>query len=119
MALGARGETVAAEFLTARGYRIVSRNFRCPQGEIDIVAVDHDTLVFVEVKTRRSDVAADPEVNVHRQKRRRMVRAASAYVGRKGLEDYPLRFDVMAIVLAEAGEPRIEHFEDAFPAEGQ
>lgn len=118
MALGARGEAVAAEFLATRGYRVVSRNFRCPQGEIDIVAVDDDTVVFVEVKSRRSDDAADPEINVHQRKRRRLVRAARAYVGRKGLEECPCRFDVIAVVLPEAGPPRIEHFEDAFAADG-
>jgi putative endonuclease len=119
MSLGPRGEAVAAEFLTARGYRVVSRNFRCPQGEIDIIAVDGDTVVFVEVKSRRSGQAADPETNVDRRKRRRLVRAALVYAGRKGLDDCPCRFDVIAIVLPEKDEPQIEHFEDAFPAEGQ
>jgi putative endonuclease len=119
MALGPRGESIAAAYLASRGYRVVARNYRCARGEIDLIAVDGDMIVFVEVKSRRSDEAADPEINVHRAKQRRLIAAARYYVGTKGLADCPCRFDVVAIVLPDSSEPRIEHFEDAFPAEGQ
>jgi putative endonuclease len=118
MALGSQGEAVAAAYLATRGYQIVSRNYRCPQGEIDIVAVDADTVVFVEVKSRGSDDAADPEINVDGNKRRRLARAARHYVARKRLHECPCRFDVVAVVLPPDGEPQLEHFEDAFSATG-
>lgn len=114
MTLGARGEKIAAAFLKDRGFRIVARNYRCPLGEVDIVAVDEDTIVFVEVKSRSSADAADPEVSVHHEKRRRITRAAKYFVSRKSVHDQPCRFDVVAVVLPERGEPEIEHFKDAF-----
>lgn len=114
MILGPRGEAIAAGFLTDRGFRIVARNYRCPLGEIDIVAADGDTLVFVEVKSRRSAEAAEPEISVHYDKRRRITRAARYFVSHKSVHDQPLRFDVVAIVLPDHGQPEIEHFEDAF-----
>jgi len=113
--LAARGEKWAARTLKRAGYRIIARNYTCPAGEIDLIAVDHDTLVFAEVKTRASDRAADPEVNVHRRKRLQIVRAARYYLAanKVGL-DRPCRFDVLAVVLDGSRKPVVEHFVDAF-----
>ena len=114
MNLGSKGERLAARFLKRLGYRIVARNYRCPAGEIDIVAEDDDTLVFTEVKSRRSDVAADPEVNVDHRKREQLVRVARYYLLQKSAHDRPARFDVVAVVVPQRGKPAIEHFIDAF-----
>ena len=114
MTLGAQGEELAAAFLKKQGFRIVARNYRCPSGEIDIIAIDGDTIVFVEVKSRSSDVAADPEVAVHHYKRRQVTRAAKYFITHKSMHHQPCRFDVVAVVLPAGGEPKIEHFVDAF-----
>ncbi len=114
MSLGAAGEKAAAKALKHSGYRIVARNYRCALGEIDLIAVDSETIVFVEVKTRSTDSAADPENNVTYQKQRRLTRAARCYLIEKSAQDRPCRFDVVAVVMPERGKPQIEHFIDAF-----
>lgn len=114
MKLGARGERIAAKALKRAGYRIIARNYTCPLGEIDLVAADGDMLVFVEVKTRRSAEAADPEANVTMHKRRRLTRAAKFYLQAKSAQDRPCRFDVVTVVTGEGGKPAVEHFVDAF-----
>ena len=114
MTLGAQGEELAAAFLKRQGYRIVARNYRCPSGEINIVALDGDTIAFVEVKSRSSDEAADPEVAVHHRKRRQVTRAAKYFLSNKSMQNQACRFDVVAVVLPAGGEPKIEHFVDAF-----
>jgi putative endonuclease len=112
--LGKRGEAAAAKFLRNLGYRIAARNYRCPVGEVDIIALDGSTIVFVEVKSRTSADAADPEITVHGQKRRRLTRAAKYFLSRKSGLDPPCRFDVVAVVLPETGPVEVEHFIDAF-----
>ena len=114
MNLGAAGEKAAARHLEQSGYRIVARNYRCPAGELDLVAIDEDTIVFVEVKTRRSDQAADPEVNVTHAKQCQITRAAKYYLMVKSAQEHPARFDVVAVVLPDRGRPAVEHFVDAF-----
>ena len=111
MKLGALGEKAAARHLQRLGYRVVAR---CPVGELDLIAVDGGSIVFVEVKTRRSADAADPEVNVTSAKRRQLTRAARYYLMHKSAQDHPARFDVVAVVLPDSGKPSIEHFVDAF-----
>ncbi len=114
MKLGAAGEKVAAKTLKRAGYRILDRNYRCSTGEIDLIAADGDTVVFVEVKTRRSDEAADPEVNVTYHKRRNITRAAKFFLMQRRAQDCPSRFDVVSVVLPQDGAPVVEHFIDAF-----
>ncbi len=111
-----RGETLAALFLRVKGYRIEARNWRCPQGELDIVARDGDTLVFVEVKTRRDRSAGAPEEAVDARKRSRIVHLAQAYLAALGGAVPPCRFDVVAV---ESGgiTPRIRHLRAAFRAD--
>ena len=116
MSLGARGERIAARTLKRGGYRILARNFTCPAGELDLIALDGDTVVFVEVKTRTSDQSADPEANVHYHKKRQLARTAKYYLAMTGAADRPCRFDVVAVVLAPRHKPVIEHFIDAFHA---
>ncbi len=114
LVLGFRGERIADRHLRKLGLRRIARNYRCPAGEIDLVFSDGATLVFVEVKTRRSAVHADPEDAVHAHKRRALVRAAKYFIGRFGQHGRPARFDVVAIVRRSWMSADIEHFPDAF-----
>ncbi len=114
MILGTRGERIAARLLRRSGYRIVTRNYKCFAGEIDLIAVDDDTLVFVEVKTRASADAAFPEANVNRHKQRQITRVARAYVAAKEVTERPCRFDVVSVLLDGKSEPVVEHFVNAF-----
>ena len=112
------GEAYAAAYLEQLGYRLVAANFVLPVGrnrrgavvnaEIDLVAYDHNTLCFIEVKTRASDWFAPPEVNVDLRKRRQITRAARAYRHMLGIKDEPYRYDVVTIVLAAGATPQIE-----------
>ena len=114
-ALGDFGEERAARYLRRRGYRIVERNFRCRQGEIDIIAERRGFLVFVEVKLRRDERFAEAREFVNAAKQRRILTAAQLWLAQHESELQP-RFDVIE-VYAPAGEKgplRIEHLEDAF-----
>jgi len=112
--LGKTGEKRAAKFLRKKRYKIVTRNYHCPAGEIDLVALDGDIVVFIEVKTRSDADHADPEdaVNFHKQKR--MARCARFFLQHTGSEGRACRFDVIAITLNDGTDMEIEHFEDAF-----
>ncbi len=112
--LGPYGEKLGARYLRRLGYRIITRNFSCALGEIDIVAADGDTLIFVEVKTRRSDAAADPEAAVNWHKRRQITRAARWFLHQSRAEHLPARFDVLSIIVPRRGRPEVEHFINAF-----
>ena len=116
--LGARGEQIAAQFLEASGYRLVLANFKVPigrnsrgasvTGEIDIVAVDENTLCFVEVKTKTSAAFAEPLASVTTRKQRQITRTARVYRRIFNLSEMPYRFDVVSLILEKDGEPRIE-----------
>jgi putative endonuclease len=95
--LGRQGERAAEKYLKRNGYRIVARNFRAAGAEIDIVAMDGETLVFVEVKTRRSRDAGAPEEAVDERKQSRMRRAAEAFSARYRVGEKDLRFDIVAV----------------------
>ena len=115
--LGAFGERLAAAHLEAKGYRIHTRNFRCREGEIDIVAQDGETLVFVEVRTRRGDALGGPAESITAIKQSRLVAAAMAYV--QTLPEPPVdqRIDVVAVQLTPAGRLlTIDHIEGAIGA---
>ena len=103
--LGRRGERAAEKHLRRSGYRIVARNFRAAGAEIDLVAMDGDTLVFVEVKTRRSREAGAPEEAVDERKQRRMRRAAEVFAARYRADDVTMRFDIIAV---DASGKRLE-----------
>lgn len=103
--LGRRGERAAEKYLKRKGYRIVARNFRAAGAEIDLVAIDGETLVFVEVKTRRSRTSGAPEEAVDERKQLRMRRAAEVFLARYRAGDKELRFDVVAV---DASGKRLE-----------
>ena len=111
-----RGEAIAALCLRLKGYRIEARNWRCALGEIDIVAWDGETLVFVEVKARAGRSAGSPEEAVTGAKQRRLVGLARAYLGKRRGEPPPSRFDVVAVELV-APWPHIRHLNSAFRAD--
>ena len=113
--LGRRGEKAGARFLKRLGYRILAANYQSPAGEIDLVAADGDTLVFVEVKTRRSDAAAEPENSVNFHKRCQVTRAARYFITHQNAQHLPCRFDVLSILMPDSGQVQVEHFIDAFP----
>lgn len=113
--LGRRGEDLAHRYLRSRKYVVVARNYRAAsgaRGEIDIIARDGTELVFVEVKTRRSNEISFPERAVDDQKQRYIMRAARDYARRASVDWANVRFDVVAITGIE--NPAIEHFKDAF-----
>jgi putative endonuclease len=115
--LGDRGERAAARFLRRRGLRVLLRGYRARSGEIDLIAREGDTLVFVEVKARRQGVPAEA---VTAEKQRRITLAALHFLRKHDLLDVRSRFDVVAIVWPdERGEPQIEHFPNAFEAVGR
>ncbi len=117
--LGDRGERAAARFLRRRGFRIVARGVRLPLGEIDIVALDRETLVFVEVKTRRSADHGQPWQAVDHRKRRKLTQLAVAYLKRYGITDRAARFDIVSIVWPEKKRrPEIKHYPNAFETTG-
>jgi len=105
---GRAGEETARRYLQERGYRIVARNWSCRFGEIDLIARDGDTLVFVEVKARTRNGFGGPEAAITPAKRERLIAAARVYLGEVGTE-LPIRFDVVAI-----RPDRVELYKDAF-----
>jgi putative endonuclease len=111
--LGRKGEELAVRFLRRRKYRILERNYRLRSGEIDIIARDGATLVFVEVKTRASDGYALPIESVGFRKQEKLRRLAELYLADHDLAECDVRFDVISIV-DTAGSPRIEHIPNAF-----
>src|SRR6476660_4882531 len=113
--LGQRGENAAAKFLRNNGFKILIRNFRCDVGEIDIVARDGKTLVFVEVKTRAYDDPT-PEEQVNPVKMHQITKAGKFYLSRYGIPQPPARFDVIAIVWPNNSTPQIRHTINAFEA---
>ncbi|MDX1418915.1 MAG: YraN family protein [Rubricoccaceae bacterium] len=117
---GPRGERLAAEFLEAKGYTILDRNYRFEREEVDLVCFapadrpgDGGWIVFVEVKTRRGLGFGRPEEAVDEAKQRAILRVAEAYLHERRLVAALCRFDVVAVLLGD-GEPEIEHFENAF-----
>ena len=117
--LGQLGEAAAARHLKRLGYKIVARGAREPIGELDLVAVDGRTVVFVEVKTRRSSQGGHPADAVDLDKQRRLTRLALAFLKRHELLEHPTRFDIVAAIWPEGcHKPHIEHIQHAFEASG-
>ena len=113
-ALGRRGEEIAARYLASRGLAIVERNWRCPQGEIDVIARDGGELVFVEVKTRSSVAFGHPLESVTPVKLARLRRLAAAWCEAHPGGHDRIRIDVIAVIAPRAGEVEIEHLERVF-----
>jgi len=113
LSLGKMGEDLAVTQLKAMKYQILERNYRCPLGEMDIIAREKGSLVFVEVKTRATKDFGGPAAAVHEKKQRQLSRVALLYLNQKRIRDIPARFDVVAVDLSGM-EPRIEVIQNAF-----
>jgi putative endonuclease len=111
--LGDRGEDLAAAALKRQGYKIIERNYLTPLGEIDIIAKQRGILVFIEVKTRKSDRFGTPAEAVHPAKQVKLRRLADYYLKQKRLGEAPVRFDVVGIMVKD-GDPVIEIIPNAF-----
>lgn len=111
---GQRGEEMAVAFLKRQGYRIVCQNYRYQRGEVDIIAWDKATLVFIEVKTKGQLDFGAPQAMVDRRKQHTIVRVAMGYVQEHHLRRTPLRFDVVAITWLSGAEPTVTHVPAAF-----
>lgn len=112
--VGNRGEELAAAFLERNGLKVIERNFHCKGGEIDIVAKDGSTLVFVEVKSRKTLSFGVPQLAVTPFKQRQISKAALTWLAKNRQHDKPARFDVIAILLDGSYHHRIEHIKNAF-----
>ena len=112
---GIKGEEEAARFLTRSGYAILDRNVRTRAGEIDLVAKEGKTLVFVEVKTRRDMEGDPPQAAVRTRKQNRLAKLAHGYLKQKRLRQIPCRFDVVSVIFNdEGGVKAIRHIPNAF-----
>jgi putative endonuclease len=112
--LARRGEDLACELLAAAGLRVVARNWRCRDGEIDVVAAADGLLVVCEVKTRAGEGFGSPAAAVTGAKQRRLRRLAAAYLAQAGLPPVRVRFDVVAVTWRRGTVPRVEHLPGAF-----
>lgn len=118
--LGDRGERAAVKFLKQQGYRILAKQHRNDFGEIDIIAQDGETSVFVEVKTRTSAEDGQPFEAVDRRKQEKLTRAALAWLKKRRKLEQPARFDIISILWPEEGsEPELTHYRNAFEPTGR
>jgi len=113
LSLGKMGEELAVTQLRAMKYQILERNYRCLLGEMDIIAREKGSLVFVEVKTRATKDFGGPAAAVHERKQRQLSRIALLYLNQKKVRDVPARFDVVGVDLS-GSKPRIEVIQNAF-----
>jgi putative endonuclease len=112
---GRRAEALASELLERAGFRILARNWRHPQGEIDLVAEQDGTCVFVEVRSRTGEEQGHPLETVNARKRARVIRAARLYLDAQATPASGYRFDVIGVTFQEdGGEPVILHIPNAF-----
>jgi putative endonuclease len=116
--IGPQGEELAADYLNRFGYKIIERNYRRRFGEIDIIAKEEETIVFVEVKTRRSTRFGTPFEAVDLRKQRQLSRVALDYLTRHDLLERPARFDIIAVLMEHEQKPRFEVIKNAFDLYG-
>ena len=117
---GSRSERAAVRFLKGLGYRILLCNYRCPHGELDVIALDGRCIVFVEVRSTAADDVTAPAASVDMAKQRRLTNLALHFLQQHRLLDYPARFDVLALTWpAGKGRPEIVHYPNAFEAVGR
>lgn len=111
--IGNEGETLAVHYLKKQGYTIIARNFTTRLGEIDIIAKDGGTIVFVEVKMRTNNAFGAPFESINAAKKKKLTNAASLYL--KSLKgETPARFDIISIIRHPSGSNEIHHIKDAF-----
>jgi len=113
-ALGRRGEDLAVEYLQRRGFVVLSRNWRCRDGELDVVAVDRTRLVVCEVKTRSGTAFGEPAEAVTRTKAARIRRVTQAWLSEHQVRWCEIRFDVVAVLAPPGGPVTMQHYESAF-----
>ncbi len=111
-AKGKTGEEIACKYLESRGYKIIERNYQYGHGEIDIVAMDGNELVFVEVKTRKSLEFGEPEFAFTRNKLNQVKKVASAYLVENNINDHICRIDAVAIQLIQGQKPIIRLYKN-------
>jgi len=112
--LGKAGEEVALKYLKRKKFKIIKKGFRLYKGEIDVIAYDRKTLVFVEVKTRRSSSFGLPEESVTTAKQRQIKKIAQGFMAFNNLENVECRFDVISLIFNKSDGYSIRHFKDAF-----
>lgn len=112
--LGAAGEEAALSYLMRQGYRLLEKNYRCRLGEIDLIAEDGESVVFIEVKTRSNLLFGVPQEAVDHSKQKKIRRIAQHFLLSRGLEEKPVRFDVIAVLYSETGDFVIEHLKSVF-----
>lgn len=112
--LGKAGEEVALKYLKRKKFKIIKKGFRLYKGEIDVIAYDRKTLVFIEVKTRRNRSFGLPEESVTTAKQRQIKKIAQGFMAFNNLENVECRFDVISLILKKNDGYSIHHFKDAF-----
>ena len=114
--LGKKGEDIALNYLTEKGYELVARNYRFSRyGELDLVMKDGNYLVFIEVRTKKNKLYGSPLETIDYDKRRQIEKMAQLFLVKEKLsQDTFCRFDAIGIILPDKGEPEIEHIQDAF-----
>ncbi len=110
--LGKQGEKVALQYLLSKGYIIHHKNWRCGKIEIDLIAEKEERIVFIEVKTRSTDLYGQPEEAVDDKKEQQLINGAQIFAEKHRLEE-EIRFDIISIILNK-DEVRINHIEEAF-----
>lgn len=114
---GSRSERAAVRHLKRRGFRILYRNYECPLGELDVIAVDGGCVVFIEVRSTADEESDQPAESVDQIKQRRLTKLALYFLQQKKLLYHSSRFDVITVNWPEdQKQPHIEHFENAFEA---
>lgn len=112
--IGKMGEREAAKFLKKKGYHIIQSNFRCRFGEIDLIARHKDTLVFIEVKTRKNNLYGTPGQAVNKTKQKKIVKTALYYLKRNDLYDQNVRFDIVEVLQHDHKVKSIHVISNAF-----
>ena len=112
--VGRSGEETALRYLKKNKFRIVEKGFRLYRGEIDLICLDGNALVFVEVKARRGPPFHPPEESVTPTKQDQIRKIAEGYLQKKGLQDVECRFDVISVIFEEDAAPSISHIKNAF-----
>ncbi len=112
--LGQKGEKKAARYLKQKGYKVVTANYRCQYGEIDLIAKHADILIFIEVKTRTSNDFGGPAAAVDRRKQQQISKVAHHYLVTHHNDDVDARFDVISILSPNGQKTEIEHITNAF-----
>jgi putative endonuclease len=113
-AVGAYGERVAARHLQDQGLVVLDRNWRCPDGEVDLILRDGDDLVFCEVKTRRGPIFGSPAAAVDHRKVRKLRQLALRWLDQSGIHPREIRFDVVEVLPQLRGAPQVAHIRAAF-----